>query len=234
MRGRAAVLLAALAGACATPSLPRVPLPDIELPKFTWVSALWPFGRDEKPAAPATPIDPRAASLGEGVGLTLPVKPGYPETVAVTHTVVARQAGRTVGFQAALSLSPEAARITLIAPGGPRILTLDWTEAGVAEDRTILTPSGLRGVDVLADIFLCLWPVETVRATLGEGVRLEVDGATRRVIAADRTVVEITSETTEKGATRFTLRNLDRDYALAITADPPVSSPANSPANPPA
>ena len=217
MRGRAAVLLLAMTAGCATApvELPKIPLPQISAPKFGWPSALWPFGRE--PAPQPIAVNPREVTFGRDATLTLPLTPSYPAALSATQTVVARHEERTVAFQAALELAPDAARVTLIAPSGPRILTIDWTTAGVREERTLLAPAQLRGVDVLADIFLCLWPADTVSTSLYGGLTLETDGNVRRVRAPDRVIVEITESAGEDGAIKHTLRNLDRGYTLNIT-----------------
>lgn len=209
MRGRAVLLMTLMTAGCATPALPRL----------SWPTTLpWPSARQQPliPIAPLEAVSPRDVTFGRGVKLTLPVRPGYPEQLEASQTVVARHENRTVAFQAALSLSESEARVTLVAPSGPRILTLTWTEAGVAEERTMLAPDQLRGVDVLADIFMCLWPADAVRAALADGVAIETADATRTIRTADRVVVEIAEEASAAGGTRHVLRNLDRGYSLTI------------------
>lgn len=209
MRGRAAILTAMMTAGCATPALPRV----------SWPTTLpWPSARQEPliPIAPLEASSTRDVNFGRDVKLTLPSRPGYPIPFEASQTVVARHENRTVAFQAALSLSEAEARVTLVAPSGPRILTLSWTETGVAEDRTILAPDQLRGVDVLADIFMCLWPADTVRAALAEPATLTSADGVRTIRSAERTVVEITEEPATDGATRHVLRNHDRGYSLTI------------------
>lgn len=203
------MLMAMMTAGCATPALPRL----------SWPTTLpWPSARQE-PLTPIAPLDaasPREVEFGRGVKLILPTRPGFPGPLEASQTVVARHEDRTVAFQAALSLSDDQARVTLVAPSGPRILTLVWTEAGIAEERTMLAPEQLRGVDVLADIFMCLWPTEAVRSALGGDATIETAGAVRTIRAPDRAVVEITEEQTAAGATRHVLRNLDRGYSLTI------------------
>lgn len=209
MRGRAAMVMAVMTAGCATPTLPRL----------SWPTTLpWPSTRQEPliPIAPLEAVSPRDVSFGRDVKLTLPLRPGYPGPFEASQTVVARHEGRTVAFQAALAFSEAEARVTLVAPSGPRILSLAWTEGGVTEERTMLAPEQLRGVDVLADIFLCLWPADAVRTALGAGATMEIVGATRTIRTADRVVTEITEEPSADGATRHVLRNLDRGYSLTI------------------
>lgn len=197
-RARAAIVLAAaVTAACAS-----APKPALET--ATPVSA------------PATRA--RDVEFARGAVLTLPAQPGFPGPYEATQTVVARYEDRTAAFQAALAFSETEARVTLIAPSGPRILTLDWKNGAVTEDRTLLAPPNLRGVDVLADIFLTMWPEEAVRGALHEGATIAVEGQTRRIATADRALVEITDASAD-GVTRHTLRNLDRGYTLSITTE---------------
>jgi hypothetical protein len=203
------MLMAMMTAGCATPALPRLSWP-MTLP--------WPSARQEPliPIAPLEAVSPRDVFFGRDVKLTLPLRPGYPGPFEASQTVVARHEGRTVAFQAALAFSEAEARVTLVAPSGPRILSLAWTEDGITEERTMLAPDQLRGVDVLADIFLCLWPAEMVRTALGSGAAIDVTGAVRTIRTADRVVAEISEEPLAEGATRHVLRNLDRGYSLTI------------------
>jgi hypothetical protein len=203
------MLMAMMTAGCATPALPRL----------SWPTTLpWPSGREEPltPVAPLEAVSPRDVTFGRDARLTLPRRPGFPGPFEASQTVVARHADRTVAFQAALSLSESEARVTLLAPSGPRILTLVWTETGVAEERTMLAPDQLRGVDVLTDIFMCLWPLDAVRNALGDGVTVDVSGAVRTIRTSDHVVVEISEEPATDDATRHVLRNLDRGYSLTI------------------
>ncbi|MBI1359093.1 MAG: DUF3261 domain-containing protein [Alphaproteobacteria bacterium] len=165
------------------------------------------------------PVDGETTPLGKGLDMRLPAAPGYPGHFAASQTVVGNYGERKGAFQAVLDLGPDRAQVVLTAVSGPRILGITWTSAGIVEDRTPLAPEGLKGINVLGDIFVSLWPVEAVQRAMPDGVTVSVEGNVRRVKTADRVVEEI--ETTEDdGATmRQELRNLDLGYRLTIVTE---------------
>ncbi len=165
------------------------------------------------------PVNGEATPLGKGLEMRLPASPGYPGHLTASQTVVGNYGERKGAFQAVLDLSPDRAQVVLTAVSGPRILGITWTFAGIIEDRTPLAPENLKGINVLGDIFVSLWPVEAVQRAMPEGVKVSVEGKVRRVKTADRIIEEI--ETTEDdGATmRQELRNLDLGYQLTIITE---------------
>ena len=165
------------------------------------------------------PIEGSLTPLGKDLDLRLPAAPGYPEKLDAVQTVVGQYGERRAAFQAILALSPKQAEVVLTTPGGPRILSIRWTERGIVEDRTPLAPVGFRGINVLGDIFLSFWPVASVRAALPAGVTVEEAGSRRIVKAANRTIAEV--ETLEKtdALWRQKLTNLDFGYSLTIITE---------------
>ncbi|MDZ4759884.1 MAG: DUF3261 domain-containing protein [Alphaproteobacteria bacterium] len=166
------------------------------------------------------------APLGRGLELRLPPKPGYPGAYTGVQTVVGEYGGRRAAFEAVLELSPDVASIALTTVGGPRILSVRWSSAGIVEDRTPLAPPELKGISVLADIFLSLWPVEAVQAAAPAGVEITEAGALRRVAAAGRTIVEVETLQRSDASMRQELRHSDFGYTLRITTEPATRGPA--------
>lgn len=165
------------------------------------------------------PIEGSATPLGRNLELRLPVAPGYPETLNATQTVVGQYGERRAAFQAILTLSRKTAEVVLTTPGGPRILTITWTEAGIVEDRTPLAPADLKGINILGDIFVSLWPLTSLRAALPPGVTVEENGSKRTVKAADRTVAEVDTLEKTDALWRQKLTNLDFGYSLTIITE---------------
>ncbi len=157
--------------------------------------------------------------LGRELSLRLPAAPDYPGMLSGVQTVAGQYGERKAAFQAALELTPVSVNIALTAINGPRILSINWTKDGIVEDRTPLAPADLRGVNVLGDIFVSMWPADRVRAALPSGVELVEDGQRRTLKAKDRTIVEV--ETLERSAAgmKQTLRNLDFGYVLNIATE---------------
>lgn len=165
------------------------------------------------------PVEGSLTPLGKELDMRLPVAPGYPEKLDATQTVVGQYGERRAAFQAILMLSPKVAEVVLTTPGGPRILSIKWTEKGIVEDRTPLAPEGFKGVNVLGDIFVSMWPLASVRAALPPGVTVEETGSMRTVKSADRTIAQV--ETFEKtdAMWRQKLTNLDFGYNLTIITE---------------
>lgn len=157
------------------------------------------------------------AHIAEGVALTLPSPPGYPETRTIGHIVRAQYGERSAAFEAIVGLSPEEVTIVITIFGGPRVATLVWNEAGVREDRTLLAPAGVPVENILSDIFLVVWPNEVIVQSLPEDVELVVDesGLVRRLQLNGETLVEIATDRADPS--RTLVRNLAFKYEVEIT-----------------
>ncbi len=155
--------------------------------------------------------------IGREIILSLPTPPGYPETVSLFQTATGRKDDRKVAFQAALELSPERVDVVILAPAGPRVLSIAWTAAGVVEDRSLIAPEGLTGLNILGDIFVALWPIEAVQAALPAGTTASEEGGVRRIASGGRVVLEVVEG--PPGALRQTLRNLDFGYEMTIQTE---------------
>lgn len=156
------------------------------------------------------------AHIAEDVALVLPSPPGYPETRTMTQVVRARYGAQGAVFESVLSLSPDEVTIIITVLGGPRVATLTWNEDGVREDRTLLAPAGVPVENILADLFLVVWPDEAVAEALPEGVVLVRGENGVRLLQKDgETIVEVTADAADPS--RAVVRNLAFGYEVAIT-----------------
>lgn len=155
------------------------------------------------------------AHIAEDVVLTLPSPPAYPEVRTLSQIVRARYGEREAAFEAVLDLSPERAGIVITILGGPRLATLTWTEDGVEEERTLLAPTGVPVENILADIFLVVWPEEAVAASLPEGIELEVGADGGRIVRSETgPIVEVVPD--PHNPARTLVRNRAFGYEVAI------------------
>lgn len=157
------------------------------------------------------------AHIAEDVVLTLPSPPAYPETRTLRQIVRARYGERDAAFESVVSLSPETATVIITMIGGPRVGTLTWDHTGVHEERTVLAPGGVPVENILADIFLTLWPTEAVAQALPEGVEVIDGGNGARIVRrGDEVIVEIATDPTDPA--RTLVKNFALGYEVAITS----------------
>lgn len=155
------------------------------------------------------------AHIAEDIALTLPMPPGYPETITAAQIVQAQYGEAGGVFEAVLSLSPEQAVIVVTAVGGPRLATVTWDADGVREERTVLAPGGVPVENLLADIFMVRWPEAAVADALPEGVSVvSGEDGSRRIVSDGETIVEIIPDAANPG--RTLVRNLSFGYEVTI------------------
>ncbi len=160
-----------------------------------------------------------SAPLTADAMLNLPARPGYPRNDTLIQTVVGQYGDRRTAFQAVLELSPEQVTIVLTAPSGPRIMTIDWTAAGVAVERTSLAPEELSAINILGDVFLTSWPSDAIAAALPHGFQLRYDGDARVVSGPEGPVVRIQQGAEIDGLHRASFTHLAFGYSLTIVTE---------------
>jgi hypothetical protein len=170
---------------------------------------------------PTTPAG--TAVIGHGASLVLPRPPGYPGRKSLSQSVIADARGRRMAFDAVLDLSPEAVEIAIAAPNGPRLGEISWNSEGVSPLDPKVVPKGLRSENLLADVYMMLWPKAQVESALrpaGE-VRDLPGESGRTILVAGVPRVTIVTVPVVGGGTRTTLRNLDFHYSLTLISAPP-------------
>lgn len=160
----------------------------------------------------AAPLQARIAS---DVLLTLPLPPGYPDTRVIQQIGQGRYGEHESAFEAVLSLAPARVEIVLTMLGGPRLATITWDEAGIREARSPFAPDEVPVQNILADVFVSMWPAEAVAHALPEGVRLSVeeDGA-RTVSRGDEVLVSVIPDA--ENPARSVVRNALFGYEVII------------------
>lgn len=206
--------LAALGSGCAV-------LPSQLTP--SWL----PFvGGESRPAS-----DGLRAQIAEGVTLTLPTPPGYPQERTIVQTGRAQFGDRRAVFDAVLTLGPERTEIVLAMPAGPRLSTIVWDSTGVHEDRAPFVPDSLPVENILADIFVTVWPEGAVAKALPEDVTLDVgaDGA-RTMHRGDDIILTVSPDPNDPH--RVIVHNEALGYQVAIERedDSAAAQPAPAPA----
>ena len=154
------------------------------------------------------------ANISETAALSLPLPPNYPETQTVLHSVRARYGERDAAFDAILSLSPELVEIVITAAAGPRLATITWDVDGVRQERALVAPGDIPVENILADIFVALWPREEVERALPPDCAFTIDDDGARTISqAGAPILEV-----HTNASAIVVRNLAFGYELSIVS----------------
>lgn len=169
--------------------------------------------------APPGARDPAGvAHIARNVALTLPRPPGFPGHHDLHQIVTARYGSREMAFESLSQLGPDRVHVTIVAPNGPRLASIDWSAAGIAGDRTGAVPASLRDENLLADMMLVFWPKAAIEKAIGPGA-VVLDGADggRTIQMGGRTIVAISRARNADGADSYTLSNVDFGYRLTMT-----------------
>jgi hypothetical protein len=158
------------------------------------------------------------APVGSYWKYKLPLTPGIRLS---GQQVVQAQFGEQRGaFQAIMDIRPDLMTLVITAAEGPRLVTMTWDRTGIKEERTVFAPAAIQGVNVISDIFLSLWTMETVKASMPQGVRAEEVGKVRRFSdEAGKVLVEV--ETLEKAPNHMVaeVRSKEMGYVLKVTTE---------------
>lgn len=165
-------------------------------------------------AAPPRSV-PAHAQIAQDVQLELPLPPNFPRAQTLHQLGRARWGERTLAFDAVLTLSPDAAEIVIAAASGPRLATIAWDKSGVRRTLAARAPRDIPVENLLADVFLLLWPAEAVAAALPADISLaeSPDGA-RILRRAGQVLVEITPDPVQPA--RTLIRNHAFGYEVSV------------------
>jgi hypothetical protein len=130
------------------------------------------------------------------------------------HLTVQRE-GRTDELEAALEIDPERINLVLLAMN-QRILSLRYDGHSLESWRHPALAPEVRAEDVLADLQLTLWPLETLRSGLPKGWRIEQNGLRRLLLAGELPVAEIYYSDEPRWRGKIALVNLRYHYRLTI------------------
>lgn len=160
------------------------------------------------------------AFIGRGVELTLPKKPNYPDQLNAIQTMVAKHDGHTKALQAVLSADENRVNVVMMLANGPRIMEVEWTEFELLETRSDFAPKELSGLNILADIFLVFWPLESVEQALPDHVYVTQDVGMRLIYDDTRQIMDVRYyEKDKRGRDQYILTNFDLGYSLTIYSD---------------
>ncbi|WP_417514721.1 DUF3261 domain-containing protein [Minwuia sp.] len=165
-----------------------------------------------------TKTDTDLVDIGGGVGLRFPAQPYYPEVTRISQLITTVHDRQQLRFQGDLQLGREAVTAVFSLPGGPPLLTINWTAGGIDVHKTTAVPVGLDGRRVLADIVLSFWPASIIETHLIGGRVADEIG--RRTIKCDGDPVIVIDHKGDAARTETRLLNLAQGYYLTIVSKP--------------
>ena len=161
--------------------------------------------------AGACAAPPQSARLG----LRLPPDELGTSINVQQHLIIERE-GRVVDLDVALEVDEHEVNLVGLLLGR-RVLTLHFDGKTLDMWRDPMVPPQLRGEDVLEDLQLTLWPVESIREALPNGWRIEENGRRRILLWDDNLVTLIYYSDESRWSGEVVLRNVRYQYKLTIT-----------------
>src|ERR1043165_8138126 len=158
----------------------------------------------------ACAVPPRPPRLG----LRLP--PDALETsINVQQHLIFEREGRVVDLDAAVEVDEHEVNLVCLMLGR-RVRTLRFDGKTLDTWRDPMVPPQLRGEDVLEDLQLTLWPIESIREALPNGWQIE-ENDRRRILFLNGTLVTLISYSGEpRWSGEVVLRNILYHYKLTI------------------
>ena len=141
------------------------------------------------------------------------------QSISLQQHLTVERNGRIDELDAALDVDGE--RLELVGLAfGQRVLTLRYDGKQLTAWRHKMLPSQVQAEDVLEDLQLTLWPVETIAQALPAGWRIEERGLLRTLYREQQVVATIHYSEPTRWSGTVVLDNLRHQYRLTILAAP--------------
>jgi hypothetical protein len=156
------------------------------------------------------------AAPRQPVRLGLKLSPeGLGTSISIQQHLIIEQEGRVVDLDVALEVDEHELNLVGLVLGR-RVLTLHFDGKTIDMWRDGVVPPQLRGEDVLEDLQLTLWPIESIREALPSGWQIE-ENDRRRILFLNGTLVTLISYSGEpRWSGEVVLRNILYHYKLTI------------------
>ena len=139
----------------------------------------------------------------------------FAQRITLQQRVHVERDGREVDFDAVLDIGPDSLTLVGVALS-QRVFTLRYDGTRLVETRSPMLPREVRGVDVLSDLQLALWPEAAVRAALPTGYALRDTEGQRVLSTGDEEIATITYDGSPRWIGRVTVNNKQFGYRLVI------------------
>ena len=141
-------------------------------------------------------------------------------SIEVQQHLKVERGGRIDELDVALQVEPEAVDMIGLA-FGQRVLTIHYDGSKLTSWRHVMLPSQVRADDVLEDMQMSLWPVESIARALPAGWQVSEQGRERTLTLDGAPVMRITYSGEPRWSGTVVLDNLRYHYRITIDFAPP-------------
>src|SRR5262249_2251280 len=134
-------------------------------------------------------------------------------SISVLQHLIIEHAGRVIDLDVALEVDEREINLVGLVLGR-RVLTLRYDGANLEVWRDPMVPEQLRGEDILEDLQLTLWPIESIREDLPKGWSINENDASRFLFWEGSLVTLITYSGKPHWSGEVVLRNVRYNYKL--------------------
>jgi hypothetical protein len=149
---------------------------------------------DEMPPTPpahAAPAGGQAIMISPGVAIVLPKPREMGRNLEVTQLVTLQFAGKTLTFEARLSIKSDRLVLVGIDGMGRRAMTVAWNGETMTVDTAPWLPAAARPASMLSDVVVLFFPTGAVRQALATaGCELAITKRTRTVHCGETAVLQ--------------------------------------------
>ncbi len=151
--------------------------------------------------------------------LNLRLAPGdLGESIALQQHLTVERNGKIDELDAALEVDDNQLHLVGLA-FGQRVLSLDYDGKKLSSWRHFMLPSQVREEDILEDILLTLWPLESIQRALPTGWQIEDNGLQRTLTMGNSVICVIHYSQLPRWSGIVKLNNLRYHYSLIIQSD---------------
>ncbi len=144
---------------------------------------------------------------------------GLGRNVEAVQLVTLAHSGQIVSIELRLSITADQFKLVAQDMLGQRLMTIDWTNNGVAFTRAPNLPPSVSPADLLTDLVAICWPEALVRQALEQtGNQLTVRGNQRTILSGGRETM-VATRGWQDGAPwtgRLSYRNLRAGYIVDV------------------
>ncbi len=140
-------------------------------------------------------------------------------SIALQQHLLIHRDGKTDELDTALEVDENRLQLVGLA-FGQRILSLHYDGKNLTTWRHVMVPSQVREQEILEDLQLTLWPIESIRRALPPGWSIQDNGLERVVSLDDRIICQISYSEMPRWSGTVKLVNLRYHYDLTIQSQP--------------